>query len=112
MRILSCPETSKGEFIISPSEACRGILSSNSGTMVFLDFHSRLYSNKNWRGPSDLNLWNPGCPAYAFSEKKNWDFLVAWEKKLGARAHWVLLEVSNVVMPPQTLKPSIFMNVN
>ena len=108
MRILSCPETSKGEFHLQKHVEA----SYNSGTMVFLDFHSRLYSNKNWRGPSALNLWNPGCPAYAFSEKKNWDFLVAWEKKLGARAHWVLLEVSNVVMPPQTLKPSIFMNVN
>ena len=31
---------------------------------VFKLVPTRLHSNKNWRKPSVVNLWNPVCPAY------------------------------------------------
>ena len=68
MRILSCPETSKGEFHLQ-----KHVEASYQVTVEQWYFQipiPRLYSKKSWRGPSALNLWNPGHPAYAFSEKK------------------------------------------
>ena len=38
-----------------------------------------VWSEKKWRGPSSLNLWNPGCPEHDFYEKN--------KLHVGARGH-------------------------
>ena len=53
---------------------------------------SILCPKKNWRESSDLNMWNPGCPAYDFYEKK-----LRFSSHLGAKvSRWVPLEHSLV----------------
>ena len=62
MWILDGPETSQGEFHLQ-----KHVKASYQVTVEQWYFQisiPRLNSKKNW------NLWNPGCPAYAFSEKK------------------------------------------
>lgn len=53
----------------------------------------RLCSKKNWRGPRDLNLWNPGCPA-TISMKILKLLVTWWEQKYCTKVHQVLLEYS------------------
>ena len=62
--------------------------------MIIIMFSSRLCSKKNWSEPSALNLSNPVCPAYMISMKKQRFSSCTRKKKLGAVAHWALLEHS------------------
>ena len=52
---------------------------------------------KNWREPGALNLWNPGCLAWDFCEKKlrfssQPGAKVTCQYSEGASDHWALLE--------------------
>ena len=54
-------------------QGCRVLLIPNAYScrlkLPLVGISARLCSNKNWRKPSALNLWNSGCPAYDFYKK-------------------------------------------